>query len=322
MLHLGHEQALGQTRRNCRAEQPRPRDGPFGRGEPGDLGLGDGAEAVERALDVAQRDRALPRRLPGAEERLQDAVHEHPAPPRGERAFLLPVRLQPQDVLREVLERALQVAVERADRVRPARGRAGLARHGEAGGGGRGFRAGGRIAGGAGGGIGAGDTRSASLPPCPPPGRAGRPGTEGGPRGDLRTAGARRSRAAAGSRTATGRRRGDLRTAGARHGDRGAHPRRSAPATATEEPTSGRSVPAAVTWAPDGSAAAGTRARPASGTRSSQTERATTASSSSAKADRATRERARPSRSRKPARAAASRARSPGQPRPASRGAG
>ena len=64
-----------------------------------------------------------PARLPRAEERLEHVVHELPLPPRIHHLFVLGLFLQPQHVLGEELERAVEVGLERAHRpgARPAR---------------------------------------------------------------------------------------------------------------------------------------------------------------------------------------------------------
>ena len=54
--------------------------------------------------------------LPALEERFEHLVHELPLRPRVHHLFVLGLLLQPEDVLREELERTAEVGFERADR--------------------------------------------------------------------------------------------------------------------------------------------------------------------------------------------------------------
>ena len=103
-----------------RSEQPRPlerRPRPSG-------------SRCERALDDRRRTaRApssrfagviarVPGRLPRVEERLEHLVHELPLAPRIHHLFVVGLLFELEDVLREELERAAEVGLERADRPR------------------------------------------------------------------------------------------------------------------------------------------------------------------------------------------------------------
>ena len=72
------------------------------------------APARRRAL---AGDGAAAARLPGLEERLEHLVDERPLGPRPERLLVVRLFLQPQDLRREVHERAREVLIDRADLV-------------------------------------------------------------------------------------------------------------------------------------------------------------------------------------------------------------
>ena len=100
------------------AEQARALERRVGLRQPRQQRLRDLREQRARLVDAVGRDRAVAARVPRLEEALEHLVDEPAARPRRERRLVLRRFLEPQHVGGEELERAVLVALERAQRER------------------------------------------------------------------------------------------------------------------------------------------------------------------------------------------------------------
>ena len=119
---LHAEDGLSETGRRRRSEQSRPFERRLGVGQSLEALLDDVAKHRARGVDRVGRDRLMPVVLPALEERFEHLVHELSLRARIHDLFVVGLFLEPEDVLREELERTAEIGLERADRPRPADG--------------------------------------------------------------------------------------------------------------------------------------------------------------------------------------------------------
>ena len=106
-----------------RTEQPRAFEPGLRYRQTFERAIDDAGEHLARGVEVAGRDGAMTGVLPRIEEPLEHLVDELPLPPRIHHFFVLGLFLEFQHVLREELERAVEIRLDRADRPRARRER-------------------------------------------------------------------------------------------------------------------------------------------------------------------------------------------------------
>ena len=133
LRRLEAEGALAEARGDGGAEQHGPLDRPLRRRNGLQQAIDHRREQRPRLRQRRGVDRAVPRRGPLVEERLEHRVDERAARPRRQPRLLDDVFLEAEHVAREVLERAGAVAIERGHRVGDRRTRPDVRRPGRRG---------------------------------------------------------------------------------------------------------------------------------------------------------------------------------------------